>query len=263
MKFAYSIIKAFLALAIAGTLAGCKSQKDFLYLADMTDDQGYAITQRYVPKVQRDDRLEITVSCKNPELAVPFNVAPGSVSASESGKVNVKAEGQYYRVDNDGEINFPVLGKLYVAGMTLADVSEMIRKRIIEGNYIKDPIVTIEFKNFHYTVLGAANSNGNYTCDGDRITLLEAIAQAGDLATNADLGQIAVIREEGNTRKVHTVDIRKSDLFNSPVFYLAQNDIIYVRPKKPKSEKKASFLEWLTVALSVVSATATVLWVTK
>lgn len=263
MKFAYSIFKAFLVVAIAGTLAGCKSQKDFLYLADMTDDQGYAITQRYVPKVQRDDRLEITVSCKNPELAVPFNVAPGSVSASESGKVNVKAEGQYYRVDNDGEINFPVLGKLYVAGMTLADVSEMIRNRIIQGNYIKDPIVTIEFKNFHYTVLGAANSNGNYTCDGDRITLLEAIAQAGDLATNADLGQIAVIREEGNTRKVHTVDIRKSDLFNSPVFYLAQNDIIYVRPKKPKSEKKASFLEWLTVALSVVSATATVLWVTK
>lgn len=263
MKFAYSIFKVLLVVAVAGALAGCKSQKDFLYLADMTDDQGYAITQRYVPKVQRDDRLEITVSCKNPELAVPFNVAPGSVSASESGKVNVKAEGQYYRVDNDGEINFPVLGKLYVAGMTLADVSEMIRKRIIEGNYIKDPIVTIEFKNFHYTVLGAANSNGNYTCDGDRITLLEAIAQAGDLATNADLGQIAVIREEGNTRKVHTVDIRKSDLFNSPVFYLAQNDIIYVRPKKPKSEKKASFLEWLTVALSVVSATATVLWVTK
>ena len=263
MKFAYSIIKAFLVVAVAGALAGCKSQKDFLYLADMTADQGYAITQRYVPKVQRDDRLEITVSCKNPELAVPFNVAPGSVSASESGKVNVKAEGQYYRVDNDGEINFPVLGKLYVAGMTLADVSEMIRNRIIQGNYIKDPIVTIEFKNFHYTVLGAANSNGNYTCDGDRITLLEAIAQAGDLATNADLGQIAVIREEGNTRKVHTVDIRKSDLFNSPVFYLAQNDIIYVRPKKPKSEKKASFLEWLTVALSVVSATATVLWVTK
>lgn len=263
MKFSNSITKIFFLMAVVAVLTGCKSQKDFLYLADMTDDQGYAITQRYVPKVQRDDRLEITVSCKNPELAVPFNVAPGAAAATPGGKVDVKDKGQYYRVDNDGEINFPVLGKLYVAGMTLSEVSDMIRDRIIQGNYIKDPIVTIEFKNFHYTVLGAANSNGNYTCDGDRVTLLEAIAQAGDLATNADLGQVAVIREEGNTRTVHTVDIRKSDLFNSPVFYLAQNDIIYVRPKKPKSEKKASFLEWLTVALSVVSATATVLWVTK
>lgn len=263
MKFAYSIIKVFLVLVSLGMISACKSQKDFLYLADMTDEQGYAITHRYVPKVQRDDRLEITVSCKNPELAVPFNVAPGSVKVSESGRVDGKADGQYYRVDNDGDINFPVLGELYVAGLTLSEVSEMIRNRIIEGNYIKDPIVTIEFKNFHYTVLGAANSNGNYTCDGDRVTILEAIAQAGDLASNADLGKIAVIREEGNSRIVHTVDIRKSDLFNSPAFYLAQNDIIYVRPKKPKSEGKANFLQWLTVALSVVTATTSVIWVTK
>ena len=260
MKFVYSILKVFLLLTVVGAVSSCKSQKDYLYLADMTDDQGYAITQRYVPKVQRDDRLEIKVSCKNPELAVPFNVAPGSVSATTTGKVQGNPAGEYYRVDNDGEINFPVLGKLYVAGMTLSQVSDMIRDRIIQGNYIKDPIVTIEFKNFHYTVLGAANSNGNYTCDGDRVTILEAIAQAGDLADNADLGNIAVIREEGNTRKVHTVDIRKSDLFNSPVFYLAQNDIIYVRPRKPKSENKANFLQWLTVALSVVTAGTSLTW---
>ncbi|MDE6205649.1 MAG: polysaccharide export protein, partial [Duncaniella sp.] len=143
------------------------------------------------------------------------------------------------------------------------EASDMIRQRIIDGNYIKDPIVTMEFKNFHYTVLGAANGNGTHTCDGDRITILEAIAQAGDLASNADLGKIAVIREEGNTRKVYTVDIRKSDIFNSPAFYLAQNDIIYVRPKKPKSEEKTNFLQWLTVALSIVTATTSVIWVTK
>ena len=99
----------------------------------------------------------------------------------------------------------------------------------------------MEFKNFHYTVLGAANGNGTHTCDGDRITILE----------------------EGNTRKVYTVDIRKSDIFNSPAFYLAQNDIIYVRPKKPKSEEKTNFLQWLTVALSIVTATTSVIWVTK
>lgn len=258
-----TIFKTLSCLCLILAMGACKSQKDYLYLADMTDDQGYAITQRYQPKIQRDDRLAITVSCKNPELAVPFNVTPGTFKVNENGKVAGSADEQYYRVDNDGEINFPVLGKLYVAGLTLTQASEMIRREIMEGNYIKDPIVTVEFKNFHYTVLGAANSNGTYSWDGDRITLLEAIAQAGDLANNADLGKIAVIREDGNTRTVYTVDIRRSDIFNSPAFYLAQNDIVYVRPKKPKSEEKTNFLQWLTVALSVITATTSVIWVTK
>jgi hypothetical protein BACCOPRO_03208 len=257
------IIKTALGLLVLVGMSSCKSQKDYLYLADMTDEQGYAITQRYQPRIQRDDKLEITVSCKNPELAVPFNVTPGTFKTTETGKVVGSVNEQYYRVDNDGEINFPVLGKLYVAGLTLTQATEMIRQLIIEGNYIKDPIVTMEFKNFHYTVLGAAGRNGTYTCDGDRVTLLEAIAQAGDLACNADLGKIAVIREEGSIRKVHTVDIRNSDIFNSPAYYLAQNDIVYVRPKKPKSEEKTHFLQWLTVALSVVTATTSVIWVTK
>lgn len=261
------LFSTLLCLLLLGA-GGCKSQKDYLYLADMTDEQGYAITQRYQPRIQRDDRLEISVSCKNPELAVPFNVSPGTFRVTESGKVGTPAAAaapaeQYYRVDNYGDINFPVIGKLYVAGLSIPEASDMIREKIIEGNYIKDPIVTIEFRNFRYTVLGAANGNGTYTCNGDRVTLLEAIAQAGDLASNADLGKIAVIREEGNTRQVYSVDIRNSDLFNSPAYYLAQNDIVYVRPKKPKSEEKTNFLQWLTVALSVVTATTSVIWVTK
>lgn len=265
MYFKKTVLMALLCLLFLGS-GGCKSQKDYLYLADMTDDQGYAITQRYQPKIQRDDRLEISVSCKHPELAVPFNVSNGTFRVSDTGNVGmsgVAANDQYYRVDNYGDINFPVLGKLYVAGLTIPEASDMIRQKIIDGNYIKDPIVTVEFKDFRYTVLGAVNSNGTYKGNGDRVTLLEAIAQAGDLATNADLGKIAVIREDGNTRKVHTVDIRSSDIFNSPVYYLAQNDIVYIRPKKPKSEEKTNFLQWLTVALSVVTATTSVIWVTR
>ncbi len=214
-----TVLKTLLCLLVLSGAGGCKSQKDYLYLADMTDDQGYAITQRFQPTIQRDDKLQITVSCKNPELAVPFNVTPGTLKVSENGKVGGSVDEQFYRVDNEGDINFPVLG--------------------------------------------AANHNGTHTCDGDRITLLEAIAQAGDLANNADLGKIAVIREEGSTRKVYTVDIRRSDIFNSPAYYLAQNDIVYVRPKKPKSEEKTNSLQWLTVTLSIVTATTSVIWVTK
>lgn len=258
-----TILKALFCLLIVLSVSACRSQKDYLYLADMTDDQNYAISQRFMPVIQRDDKLEITVSCKNPELAVPFNVSPGSLKISENGRVGGSADEQYYRVDSDGDINFPVLGKLPVIGLNLPQASEMIRQRIIEGNYIKDPIVTIEFRNFHYTVLGAANSNGTFTCNGDRVTILEAIARAGDLTTNADLGRIAVIRENGDTRQIHNVDIRRSDIFDSPVFYLAQNDIVYIRPKKPKSEQKVNFIQWLTVALSIVTATTSIIWVTK
>ena len=78
-----------------------------------------------------------------------------------------------------------------------------------------------------------------------------------------DLGKIAVIREEDNTRRVYTIDIRNSDLFNSPAYYLAQNDIVYIRPKKPKSEEKANFIQWLTLALSVATATSSIIWVTR
>lgn len=265
MNFKKTVLMAFscFLMLVAG---GCKSQKDYLYLADMADGQDYAITRRFQPRIQRDDRLEISVSCKNPELAVPFNVSGGTFRVSDNGMVGVSEaapKDQYYRVDNSGEINFPVLGKLYVAGLTLPEASDMIRQKIIEGNYIKDPIVTMEFKNFRYTVLGAANGNGTFSANSDRVTLLEAIAQAGDLATNADLGNIVVIREDGDSRKAHTVDIRSADIFSSPVYYLAQNDIVYVRPRKPRSEEKTNFLQWLTVALSVVTATTSVIWVTR
>lgn len=264
MKFTFPIAKVLLiATAVLCMFSSCKTQKDFLYIADMNEGEAYPILQRYEPKVIRGDKLQITVSAKNPELAVPFNVEPGSVKVSGGGNVEGTSKVHYYRVDNEGNINFPVLGQLYVAGMTLPAVSDMIRERIIEGNYIKDPIVTTEFKNFHYTVLGAANSNGNYTVDGEKVTILEAIAQAGDLASNADLGKISVIREEGNNRKLMTLDIRKSDIFNSPAFYLAQNDIIYVQPKRAKNENKSNFIQWFTLALSAVGTTCTVIWATK
>lgn len=263
MYFKKSCLTALLLLLLAGA-AGCKSQKDYLYLADMKEGQGYEISQRYQPVIQRDDRLDISVSCKNPELAVPFNVSPGTFKVSDLGQASVAGtpvNHDSYRVDEEGEINFPVLGKLYVSGLTIPEASKMIRQRIIDGNYIKDPIVTIEFRNFRYTVLGAVSGNGTYSGNGDRVTLLEAIAKAGDLETNADLGGISVIREEGGVRRVYVVDIRNSDIFNSPAYYLAQNDIVYIRPKKPKSQEKQQFLEWLTVALSLVTATTSVIWV--
>lgn len=251
---------AFCLIALAALLAGC-AKKDYLYLADMNTDTAYTVANYHQTRIQNDDKVRITVSCKNPELAAPFNVSSAAVKVTASGNVTTAGgNDNVYRVDNWGDINFPILGSLHLTGLSLTQAAELIRKRIIEGNYIKDPIVDVEFVNFRYTVLGAVGGNGTYTVDGDKITIIEAIAKAGDLASNADLGKIAVIREADGKRQVYDVDIRTKDIFDSPAYYLSQNDIIYARPKKPKSENGTKALTWVSIFLSFVTASCSVVW---
>ena len=213
-------------------MASCSSSKDYVYLQDMYVGERYPIEQKHEAVVHCDDRLSIVVSCKSPELAIPFNIQGGSYEVSADGRINTagvtKEKG--YRVDAEGFIDFPILGKIEVAGKKVSEVKNIIQNKIISGSYIKDPIVAIEFLNFKYTVLGAAGS-GTYSVDGDRITLLEAIAKAGDLADNAKIDRVLVIREELGERRVYEHDLRNKSVFESPAFYLQQNDIVYVEPK--------------------------------
>lgn len=254
--------KVISALLIFAMLQSSCARKEYLYLADMTDSAGYVVANRYQSRIQSDDRLRITVSCKNPELAAPFNVSSGAVKVSTSGDVTSPdaADANTYRVDAYGDISFPIIGKIHLAGLSLPDASDKIRELIMEGNYIKDPIVSIEFMNFHYTVLGAVAGNGTYTVDGDKVTVLEAIAKSGDLTAEADLHNIAVIRESDGERKIYTLDITNTDIFNSPAFYLAQNDIVYARPKRPKGGDNNKAMTWITIALSAVTAACSLTW---
>src|SRR5699024_816644 len=136
-------------MAVALLVASCASRKNFVYLQDMRPGLDYPTTLKHEAVIHRDDRLGITVSSKNPELAIPFNMqggvfrldAAGNVDAT-GGTTNVREKG--YRVDVNGQIDFPILGKLYVEGMTVSQATELIKKQIQEGNYIKDPLVTIE-----------------------------------------------------------------------------------------------------------------------
>lgn len=243
-------------------LASCASSKKFVYLNDMKPGKQYPVNTETVTIVHENDRLDIKVSCRNPELAVPFNSQVGAYRLSADGGVTaagVETVEQGYRVDADGNIVFPILGKIKVAGKSLKQVSDMIAGMISEGGYIRDPQVSIEFLNFKYTVLGAVSGKGTYTVDGDRITILEAIAKAGDLAKEARLDRVCVIRTVDGKQEIYYNDIRTSDIFMSPTYYLQQNDIVYVEPKhKPKNEnawQTASFL------VSLASLASTILWV--
>ena len=215
-------------------LASCASPKKFVYLNDMEPGKQYPVNTETVTIVHENDRLDIKVSCKNPELAVPFNSQVGAYKMSVDGGVSA-AGGETlekgYRVDADGNIVFPILGKIKVGGKSLKQISDMIASMISEGGYIRDPQVSIEFLNFKYTVLGAVGGKGTFTVDGDRITILEAIAKAGDLQPRARLDRIAVIRTVDGKQEIYYNDIRTADIFMSPVYYLQPNDIVYVEPR--------------------------------
>lgn len=257
----------FLASLLAVLLLSSCAHKNFVYLQDMYRGQKYPFNDNYEAVVHKDDRLSITVSGKNPELAIPFNIyggsfkvgTDGSVSADGSAKVNEKG----YRVDVDGNIDFPILGKLHVEGLKVSQVTELIKQKIEEGNYMKDPIVSIEFLNFKYTVLGAVGHSGTFTVDGDRITLLEAIAKAGDLSSKAKTDRVAVIRETNGERQIFMHDLRSKDVFKSPCFYLQQNDIVYVEPKYRKKDSEDRGWQIGTTVLSAITAVCSILWATK
>lgn len=255
----------FMGLLAVLLLTSCASRKSFVYLQDMETDKEYPLEVKHEAKVHRDDRLAITVSCKQPALAIPFNMQGGNFSVTADGDVTRQGGSgmeKGYRVDIDGNIDFPILGKLQVEGKKVSEVKEMIQDRIKAGNYIKDPLVSIEFLNFKYTVLGAAGA-GSYSVEGDRITLLEAIAKAGDLATNARVDKVSVIREENGVRKVYTHDLRTKDVFESPAYYLQQNDIVYVEPKYKKKDTEDRAIQYGTLVLSVFASICSLLWVIK
>lgn len=246
-------------------LASCASPKKFVYLNDMTPGKQYPVNTETVTIVHENDRLDIKVSCRNPELAVPFNSQVGAYKISTDGGVSearTETVESGYRVDADGNIVFPILGKIKVAGKSLKQVSDMIAGMISEGGYIRDPQVSIEFLNFKYTVLGAVVNKGTFTVDGDRITILEAIAKAGDLQPRARLDRVAVVRTIEGKQEIYYSDMRTADIFMSPTYYLQPNDIIYVEPRyreRSGLDNTLRITSMITTILSVGSILLSVL----
>ena len=243
------------------SFASCSTQKYLTYLQDMEYGVPYEVEQpMQVIRLQPGDQLSITVSCKQPELAIPFNIMSGSISQDGTGSTTASSFARdndfRYTVDQEGCINFPLLGPLMIQGMTIEEVEDFVERRIVEENYISDPIVTATFKNFQITVLGMAGS-GNYTINKDRLNILEAIAMLGNIPNTALIDDIMVIRNENGFRTAYSVNLKTKDLFDSPVYYLQQNDIIYVKPSKYASDGRMERVRRvLSNALSLVNLTS-------
>jgi len=239
-------------------LLSCSSSKNIAYFQYSGNRSAFSDSSATSEtKLKAGDLLIITVNSTSPEVAVPFNLPTVPLPASSSSTTaNPVATGtialQNYLIDKDGTITFPVLGKINAAGMTKLQLADYIKNKICP-HYIKEmPIVNIRYTNYKISVLGEVNKPGIYTIDNEKINLLEAIALAGDLTIFGIRDNILLIRDNDKGQRVtFEIDLRDRNIVNSPLYYLHQNDILYIQPNKPKA-RSASFNTGESMTLSAV-----------
>lgn len=244
-------------LCLIAFLASCSAPKEVLYLQDIASIKEENIDKNYEVIIHKDDLLAILVNSKDPELALPFNMSVVTYQIGAQTTAQQRLLG--YLVDQNGDIDFPILGKIHVEGLTRMQVTELIKQKLMSEDLIKDPIVTVQFLNFKVSVMGEVTRPGTFDISGDRITLLEALSMAGDLTIYGRRDRVAVIREKDGKRRILYHDLRSSDIFQSPCYYLQQNDIVYVEPNKAKTgQSRINSNNSVGVWLSAVSVLASI-----
>ena len=248
---------AYLVVCMAVFFTACTSTKKIIYLQDVVPLKQQEIEQKYEVIIHGDDLLAIMVNSRDPELALPFNMPMVSYQLGSNTGGQQRVLG--YLVDTNGNIDLPILGEIHVEGLTRMQLTELIKNKLIEGDLIKDPIVTVQFLNFKISVMGEVGRPGSFTISGDRITLLEALSMAGDLTIYGRRDRVGVIRENNGKRTILFHDLRSADIFNSPCYYLQQNDIVYVEPNKAKSgQSSINQNNSIGVWVSVISLLTTI-----
>ena len=212
------------------SLGSCVSNKEIVYLQDAEGINAIEAIVKVEPKIQQGDILSINISALDAEAALPFNLFEAGNTTSVSKPIT-------YLVNSDGEINFPVLGKLKVEGFTNKEITSHLTEAL--AVYIKNPIVNIRLTNFKVTVLGEVKSPGTYPVPNERISILEAIGLAGDLTIQGKRKNVMLVREQNGKRTFVEIDLTSREILNSPYFYLAQNDVLVVEPNKTKINSSA------------------------
>ena len=225
MKY-FFLLKRTLPILFLMLLFSCASKKDMIYYQDIDALGAQEKSNSYEIKIQPDDLLQISVYAEDPEIAKAFSLNTSSETGSTGGS------GSVYLVDAYGFIDFPTLGKIKVSGFNRTEVLHLLDTKL--SQYIKKPIVSLRITNFKVSVQGEVNAPGTYPIASERITLIEALTLAGDLSVYGKRDNILIIREIDGVKSFNRVDITKADFMNSPFYYLAQNDVLYVEPNQNK-----------------------------
>ncbi len=268
-------LKALTLICLAAAIASCgsKTYKNIDYLQNVLRDTTMSLNTNFNEGiiVQPKDMISIVVTSRNPELSAMFNLASVTYQAgSESGVSGGYQRIMGYSVDEKGDIDFPILGKLHVAGLNRWGVAEVVKNELVRKNLLKDAVVTVEFLNFKISVVGEVSRPGTFNVTGDRINILEAISLAGDLTIYGKRDNVTVIREQNGKRQLYKIDLRDTELFKSPAYYLQQNDVVYVQPNKVRagqstinenSFRSVSF--WTTLSASFLSIANLIVTISK
>ena len=249
----FKIIPLSLALM---AVASCSTPKGITYFQDLQPGVSeLTVTDPVEITVRPKDKLFILVNAQDPKLDELFNLK--NVSGNSSSNRTELG----YTVDSDGNINFPVLGKVKIAGMTREQIADYLTRQIKDKELIKEPVVTVEFQNLGVSVLGEVNNPGRFKIERDNMTILDALSEAGDLTIYGKREKVLVLRQENGKQRVYGVNLCSADhIYTSPVYYLQQNDVVYVEANDTKlrqstvngnTVRSTSF--WLSLASFVMS----------
>lgn len=244
-------------MTLAGLLFGsCQTHKKLVYFQDnLTDNDSLNVTSGFTPTLKTDDLLSITVTADDPETAIPFNLTQGTMNPNlNNGYTMGNQERQGYLIDDEGMINFPVLGKLELAGIKRTQAISLLEDSLL--NYISNPIVNVQILNYKVTVLGDVQRPGTFKIPNERITVLEAIGLAGDLNITGNRKNVKVVRDENGQKSEFLLDLTSSATFSSPAYYLQQNDVVYV---EPNTAARNNSTVWKTSGSIFISTVALVI----
>ena len=252
-------IKSFFLLGVITLiLASCSSYKQVPYLQDPAVVNAIQEAQPlYDAKIMPKDLLTINVNTTDPEAAAPFNLTiQSSINAARTTSLTQQPALQQYLVNNEGNIDFPVLGTLHIGGLTKSEAEDLIREKL--KPYLREtPIVTVRMTNYKISVLGEVAKPGTFTVSNEKVNVLEALAMAGDMTIWGVRNNVKLIREDATgKREIIMLDLNDADIVTSPYYYLQQNDILYVTPNKTKSKNSdigQSTTMWFSATSILVS----------
>jgi len=255
-KFSLKLKSAIQLIAVVVIISSCASKKDIVYFQNAGDYETIVSDNSHTNKFKIDDVLSINVSTLDPAASMPFNVFTGN---TEGG---LQPEQLDYIIDKNGEIDFPVLGAVKLVGLSPEEAKATLQDKL--SAYLKDPIINIRLKNFSITVLGEVNRPGTYPVNGEQITVLEALGLANDLTIKGLRKNVMVIRDFNGTKVYTRIDLTKKESLNSPVYYLTQNDVVYVEPNE-SAVNSSAFDSRVSIWVSIASVliTSTVLLITR
>ena len=273
---AKKIAKILLAIAAVLWLSACSTPKDITYFQDADSLNGMALQAEQQFRLRPEDKINIVVNSSNPMLEQQFTLTTPNpnytLGASVKPKTTSNNNGNYsqtiaYTVDEQGTIDFPVLGKISVGGKTRKEVADYIQDRLIARELVSDPIVTVEYVNMGVNVLGEVAKPGHIDITKDHFTLVDALSYAGDMTITGNRKNVLVTRQVDGANQVYSVDMTNmQQVLSSPVYYLQQNDVVYVAPNdKRKREAKATGNTfnnpsiWISIASLLTTITALII----